>query len=97
MSAKYLSMLLVVAAIAGCTTQATVHKVRGQETLEVNCSGLGSSWEKCYKKAQKSCRPNGYHVLGKSSDVAEDPADGFLGWSPGMYSRTMIIRCESAS
>jgi hypothetical protein len=96
MSVKYLPVVAVVALLSACTTQVSVHKVRGQEALEVDCSGLGSSWKKCYKQAEKSCRPYGYRELGKSSDYQDDPADGFLGWTPGQYTRTLMLRCNTA-
>lgn len=95
MTAKYFLFLLALATLTACTTPVSVHKIRGQEGLQISCSGLGSSWEKCEKKAQRSCRPYGYRVLGKSSDVQDDPADGFMGWNPGMYSRTLMVRCNT--
>lgn len=94
MIAKYFPLLLVTTVLAACTTPVTVHKIRGQEDLRISCSGMGSSWEKCTRKAEKVCRPNGYRVLGKSSDYADDPSDGFMGWTPGMYSRTLIVHCN---
>lgn len=96
MTLKYLPLLMVLTTLAACTTPVTVHKIRGQEGLQISCSGLGSSWEKCEKKAEHSCRPYGYRVLGKSSDVKDDPADGFMGWTPDMYSRTLMVRCNTA-
>ena len=97
MTAKYLSLIVVLTTLAACTTPVTVHKIRGQEGLQISCSGLGSSWEKCAKKAEKTCRPYGYKVLGRSSDMADDPGDGFMGWTPGMYSRTLIVHCNPAA
>ena len=96
MTVKHLPLFLMITTLAACTTGVTVHKIRGQESLQISCSGFGSNWHKCEKKAEKSCRPNGYRVLGKSSDVEDDPSDGFLGWTPGMFSRTLIVRCNSA-
>lgn len=83
-------------ALAGCASDSVVSRdLGGAKGLQLNCSGLTSSWEKCYSKAERSCGTKGYRVLAKTSDVKEDPEDGFMGWSPGSTSRTMIVRCNN--
>lgn len=42
--------------LAGCTTNAKTHVVRGVSGIEVDCSGLGSGWEKCRKRADRECK-----------------------------------------
>lgn len=97
MTAKYFPLLLLLTTLAACTTPVKVHKIRGQDSLQISCSGLGSSWAKCEKKATHVCRPYGYRVLTKTDDLKNaEPEDGFMGWTPGMYSRTLVIHCNSA-
>lgn len=89
-------LFVVVGLTSGCSATSVVKRdYRGMQALQINCSGLGSSWGKCYDKAHQSCRSAGYKVLAKTSDIKEDPEDGFLGWNPGMASRTMFVRCNS--
>lgn len=89
-------LLVMLGVTAGCsTTSVTKRQYHGAEALQINCSGIGSSWDKCYAKAQRSCRSTGYRVLAKTSDVKEDPDDSFMGWSPGLASRTMFVRCNA--
>jgi len=91
-------LFVLIGATSACSTTSVVKReYKGAQALQINCSGLGSSWDKCYAKAQRSCRANGYRVLAKTSDVKEDPEDGFLGWNPGMASRTMFVRCNASS
>ena len=56
-------------ALAGCTTNAKTHAVRGVSGIEVDCSGLGSGWEKCHKRAAKECKGAGYKVVARSDDA----------------------------
>jgi hypothetical protein len=49
--------------LAGCTTNAKTHAVRGVSGIEVDCSGLGSGWERCKKRAAKECKGTGYKVI----------------------------------
>lgn len=99
MKAVVTAMLFVVVGLtSACSTTSVVKRdYRGVEALQINCSGLGSSWDECYAKAEQSCRSAGYKVLAKTSDVEEEPEDGFMGWNPGMASRTMFVRCNAPS
>ncbi|WP_095107724.1 hypothetical protein [Pseudomonas sp. Irchel 3E20] len=81
--------------LLGCTTGAKTHVVRGVSGVEINCSGLGSSWERCYKRAARECGTAGYKVITKSSDVNEEPGDYLFGWNPAGYlSRSMLVICR---
>ena len=70
---KRFLILLAVLAIAGCAATAKTEVKRGKKGLHINCSGLSSSWEKCYTKATESCGPKGYKVcLLYTSDAADE-------------------------
>ncbi|MCE4053882.1 hypothetical protein [Pseudomonas sp. Au-Pse12] len=92
---KRFLILLAVLAIAGCAATAKTEVKRGKKGLHINCSGLSSSWEKCYTKATESCGPKGYKVVAKSGDAVEDPGDYPFGLNPAGYtSRSMIVICK---
>ncbi|SDU11666.1 MULTISPECIES: hypothetical protein [Pseudomonas fluorescens group] len=92
-----MNKLLVVAmvmALTGCATSAKTHAVRGVSGIEVDCSGLGSSWEKCQKRAAKECKGKGYKVITRSDD-AKDEDDYPFGFNPaGFVTRTMLVMCR---
>jgi len=92
---KYILIVLALLALAGCaaTAKPMKHSKRG---LHINCSGLSSSWDKCYEMAASSCDVlKGYKVIAKSGDAAEDPGDYPFGLNPAGYtSRSMIIICK---
>lgn len=86
--------VLVVLVLSGCTTGAKTHAVRGVSGIEVDCSGLGSSWEKCHKRAAKECREAGYKVVARSDDAKEEDEFPF-GFNPAGYlTRTMLVICR---
>ena len=60
-----LIVAVAVLALAGCTTSAKTHAVRGVSGIEIDCSGLGSGWEKCHKRADKECKGGGLQGRGK--------------------------------
>ncbi|MCO7571201.1 MULTISPECIES: hypothetical protein [Pseudomonas] len=92
---KRFLILLAVLAIAGCAATAKTEVKRGKKGLHINCSGLSSSWDKCYTKATQSCGPKGYKVIAKSGDTVEDPGDYPFGLNPAGYtSRSMIVICK---
>jgi len=89
-----LLVVAVVLALAGCTTSAKTHAVRGVSGIEVDCSGLGSGWEKCEKRAAKECKGKGYKVITRSDD-AKDEDDYPFGFNPaGFVTRTMLVKCR---
>lgn len=64
--------------------------------IQIDCSGLGSSWERCYKRAQRECKVQGYKVVAKSSDAVDDGEGYPFDWNPAGYlTRTMIVVCQS--
>ncbi|MNN92690.1 hypothetical protein D3C81_2110070 [compost metagenome] len=91
-----LIVAVAVLALAGCTTSAKTHVVRGVSGIEVDCSGLGSKWDKCYKRAAKECKGAGYQVVARSDDLKEDEEEGGLfGFNPaGFLTRTMLVICR---
>ncbi|NVZ21667.1 hypothetical protein [Pseudomonas costantinii] len=91
-------LIVVFAAVmlVGCTaTSAKTHAKRGVSGIEIDCSGLGSSWDKCEGRAARECKVQGYKVITRSSD-AKDEEDGYLfGWNPaGAVTRTMLVICN---
>ncbi|MFJ3487687.1 hypothetical protein ACIPL1_30320 [Pseudomonas sp. NPDC090202] len=90
---KYILIILAAVAVAGCA--ATSKPVKGKRGIHINCSGLSSSWDKCYQMATDSCESKQYRVIAKSGDATEDPGDYPLGLNPAGYtSRSMIIVCK---
>ncbi|WP_448093721.1 hypothetical protein [Pseudomonas lini] len=89
-----LIVVIAVLTLAGCTTSAKIHAVRGVSGIEIDCSGLGSGWEKCHKRAARECKGAGYKVVVRSDDAKEE--DVFLfGFNPAGYlTRTMLVICR---
>jgi len=91
---KKLFLMLIVLVLAGCSTSAKTHAVRGVSGIEVDCSGLGSGWEKCHKRAARECKGEGYKVITRSDDAKDE------GWYPfgfnpaGYLTRTMLVICR---
>lgn len=91
---KYIVIVLALSALAGCaaTTEPVKQTKRG---THINCSGLSSSWDKCYEQATSVCESGDYRVIAKSGDAVEDPGDYPFGLNPAGYtSRSMIIVCK---
>lgn len=92
---KRILLILGILAIAGCAATANTEVKRGKKGLHINCSGLSSSWEKCYSKAASSCSSKGYKVIARSGDTDEEPGDYIFGINPAGYtSRSMIVICK---
>ena len=90
-----LFLMLTLAMLAGCAASAKTHARHGVSGVEVDCSGLGSSWEKCEKRADRECRMQGYKVVTKSSDAKEEDGGYLFGWNPAGYlTRTMLVICR---
>ncbi|WP_313712531.1 hypothetical protein [Pseudomonas sp.] len=92
---KRILLILAVLAIAGCAATAKTEVKKGKKSLHINCSGLSSSWDKCYSKAATSCSARGYKVIARSGDTDEEPGDYLFGINPAGYtSRSMIVICK---
>lgn len=90
-----LFLILTLAILAGCAASAKIHARHGVSGIEIDCSGLGSSWEKCEKRAARECRMQGYKVATKSSNAKEEDGDYLFGWNPaGAVTRTMLVICN---
>ncbi|WP_095078301.1 hypothetical protein [Pseudomonas sp. Irchel s3h17] len=88
-------VVLVVLAVTGCTTNVKTHAVRGVSGIEIDCSGLGSGWDKCYRRAERECKEEGYKVVVRSSDAKEEDEDYLFGWNPAGYlTRTLVVICR---
>jgi hypothetical protein len=92
---KRILVALAVLAVTGCAATSETAVKHGKRGLHINCSGLSSSWNKCYAEAVKSCGSKGYRVVAKSGDTAEEPGDYPFGLNPAGYtSRSMIVICK---
>lgn len=89
-------LAVMLALIAGCSATAKTYEKKGRKGLNINCSGLTSSWEQCEEKATRACGKKGYKVLAKSGDDGEDdPADFVFGLNPaGFSSRSLVVLCR---
>jgi hypothetical protein len=89
-----LIVAIAVLTLAGCTTNAKTHAVRGVSGIEIDCSGLGSGWEMCQRRAARECKGAGYKVVARSDDVKEEDEFPF-GFNPaGYWTRTMLVICR---
>ncbi|WP_077047286.1 hypothetical protein [Pseudomonas sp. KK4] len=94
MNKLILAMAMAMLALVGCTTNAKTHAVRGVSGIEIDCSGLGSGWEKCRKRADRECKASGYKVVARSDDAKEE-GDFPFGFNPAGYlTRTMLVICR---
>jgi hypothetical protein len=91
-----LIVVFVVAILAGCTTtSARTYVKHGVSGVEVDCSGLGSGWNKCEERAARECKMQGYKVISRSSDAKDEPGDYLFGLNPaGAVTRTMLVICK---
>ena len=90
-----LIVLFAVLLIAGCSTSAKTHVRHGVSGVQIDCSGLGSSWEKCEKRAARECKAQGYKVVTRSSEAKDEEGDYPFGWNPaGAVTRTMLVICK---
>ena len=81
--------------IAGCAATSETTVKHGKRGMHINCSGLSSSWDKCYAEAARSCGEKGFRTIAKSGDSAEEPGDYPFGLNPAGYtSRSLIIICK---
>ncbi|MCW8276796.1 hypothetical protein IMF27_14850 [Pseudomonas sp. PCH199] len=89
-----LIVVMALLVLAACTTNARTYAVRGVSGIEIDCSGLGSGWEKCRKRADKECKASGYKVVARSDDAKEEDEFPF-GLNPAGYlTRTMLVICR---
>ena len=91
-----LIFVFAMAMLAGCAaTNAKTHARHGVSGIEIDCSGLGSNWEKCEKRAARECKMQGYKVVTRSSDAKDEEGDYLCGWNPaGAVTRTMLVICN---
>lgn len=88
-------LALAVLALAGCAATSQTDVKWGKKALHINCSGLTSSWEKCYAKATSSCSDKQYKVLARAGDDDAESGDYLFGINPAGYtSRSMIVMCK---
>ncbi|QKZ06187.1 hypothetical protein [Pseudomonas eucalypticola] len=84
-------------ALSGCAASMSSHEIRGVATLHINCSGITSSWDKCYERAEQACGSSGYNVLAKTTDLTDDTPDYPFGINPaGLSSRSLVVKCKQS-
>lgn len=94
---KYIFVALAMLSIASCAATSKPVK-QGKRGIHINCSGLSSSWDKCYTLASNACESKRYKVIAKSGEAVEDPGDYPFGLNPAGYtSRSMIIVCRKGA
>jgi len=87
--------LTAFSALAGCSTASVkAHSMGNSRGFVINCSGMTTDWDSCYSKAESICSTHGYKTISKTTDVKEEEGDSFMGFSPGRYSRTLVIACK---
>ena len=92
---KHFLIIVMIVGITGCAATSNTWVKHGKRGLHINCSGLSSSWDKCYQAAADACGAKSYKVLAKSGDTVEDPGDYPFGLNPAGYtSRSMIVMCK---
>ncbi|QUN69232.1 MULTISPECIES: hypothetical protein [Pseudomonas] len=92
---KRFLLIMTLLVIAGCATTDKTTVRNGKKGLHINCSGLSSSWGRCYSKAAASCSSRGYKVVARSGDTDEEEGDFLFGMNPAGYtSRSMIVICK---
>lgn len=85
---------VAILALCGCAATSESEVRQGKKGLNISCSGLTSSWNKCYKRAEKACG-DGYKVLARSGQEGEDASEYPFGINPAGYtSRSMIVLCK---
>ncbi|WP_024679110.1 hypothetical protein [Pseudomonas syringae] len=94
---KYIFIALAIFAVAGCAATSKPVK-QGKRGIHINCSGLSSSWAKCYELATNACTSRTFKIIAKSGDATEEPEDYPFGLNPAGYtSRSMIIVCKKGT
>jgi hypothetical protein len=93
---KGILIAVVVLVLVGCAATVSRHTIRGVQSLHINCSGITSSWAKCYEKAQEECGVQGYNVVTETSKHPEGELEQYpFGFNPAGYSsRSMIVICK---
>ena len=92
---KKFVVVVALLVLAGCSTSARTHVRHGVSGVEVDCSGLGSSWDKCEKRAARECKAQGYKVITRSSEAKDEEGEFPFGWNPaGAVTRTMLVICK---
>lgn len=92
---KRIVIVVAILAIAGCAATAKTEVKRGKKGLHINCSGLSSSWDRCYERAATACSKKGYRVVARSGDTDQEDGDYLFGINPAGYtSRSMIVLCK---
>ncbi|MFF7708702.1 hypothetical protein [Pseudomonas sp. NPDC007930] len=92
---KRLLVALCLFSLVGCAATSETEVHRGRKGVHISCSGLNSSWDRCYTSAAVACGAGGYKVLAKSSQHGEDEDTGFMGINPaGLTTRKLLVMCQ---
>lgn len=88
-------ILLITSILSGCATAVKTYTGDGKEGYNIDCSGSGLSWGKCYEKAGEVCGMNGYVILEKDGDQGSRLSSNQYGvYASSEISRSMLIKCK---
>jgi hypothetical protein len=91
---RRLVVAMALVTLCGCAADSQSEVRQGKKGLHISCSGLTSSWNRCYKRAEKACDGD-YRVLARSGQEGEQANDYPFGLNPAGYtSRSMIVMCR---
>lgn len=71
MSKNMVTTFIAMLFFVGCTINTKTRVKHGSTRIQIDCSWLGSSWDRCYQRAKRECKVQGYMVITKSSDVVD--------------------------
>lgn len=84
-----ITLILIVAFVAGCATVTEMYTPDGRVGLSLNCSGTARSWDMCYSAAGDACGESGYDILDRVDTFRVDP------YGQTVPQRSMMIACKS--
>lgn len=84
--------IILVTLLSGCASVSPQPFVGpgGQQAYSMKCSGLGRTWDKCYKKAGEIC-PDGYEIIDQRSSTVAVPYRNSIIAAP---KQNMAIECK---
>ena len=93
---RFVSVLLLLAAVVGCSTVKEVDLSDGQKGYAIRCEGDTRPWAGCLSKAEKICGDSGYEIVSRSWGEGRTlpTPPNVTGVYPQPYSqRTLEFRC----
>jgi len=85
-SAKTITAVTVMLALAGCASVSKTYDAQGREAYALDCTGWGRSWVTCKDKAVELCGSRGHTVSDQESGLV------FV-WGTLVSKRKMTVTC----